>query len=146
MYCRNCGSEMAENAAVCIACGVAKGDSSNYCPNCGSETNSQAVVCIKCGVSLNNKATKSVGGGTSEKSKMTAGLFAIFLGHLGIHEFYLGDKKRAKYKIIATVISALLMFVGIGLIGFLAVWGWNIYDAVMIFTGKRTDADGNTLQ
>lgn len=146
MYCRNCGKEINENAAFCVSCGVAKGNGSNYCPECGSETNPSAAVCVKCGISLNSKTAKNNNGEPGEKSKTTAGLFAIFLGHLGIHEFYLGNKKRAKTKILATVISVLLMFIGIGLIGFIAVWGWNIYDAVMIFTGKRTDAEGNTLQ
>lgn len=26
MFCRNCGSEMADNAAICVKCGVAKGE------------------------------------------------------------------------------------------------------------------------
>ena len=26
MFCRNCGSEMNENAAVCVKCGISKGD------------------------------------------------------------------------------------------------------------------------
>lgn len=147
MYCRNCGNEMADNAVVCVKCGVAKGGAANYCDNCGSETNPQAAVCIHCGVALGKK-TASGSNGTgiqSEKTKMVAGLLAIFLGHLGIHEFYLGNKQKAIYKIIATVVAALLMLAGIGFIVFIAIWGWNIYDAVMIFTGKRTDADGNEL-
>ncbi|MGN0572982.1 MAG: NINE protein [Acutalibacteraceae bacterium] len=144
MYCRNCGNEMAENAAVCINCGVSKGNASNFCPNCGSQTNPEAAICVKCGVAL-KKGTSGSSGNSGEKTKMVAGLLAIFLGHLGLHEFYLGNKKKAMYKIIATVVSSLLMFVGIGFIGFIAVWGWNIYDAVMIFTGKRQDADGNEL-
>lgn len=144
MFCRNCGSEMNENAIVCVKCGVAKNTAANFCPSCGNPTNPEAVVCVNCGIGFKNQSGN--GGIEGEKSKTTAGLFAIFLGHLGIHEFYLGDKKRAKYKIIATVISALLMFVGIGLLGFIAVWFWNIYDAVMIFTGKRKDIDGNNLK
>lgn len=99
MFCRNCGSEMADNAAICVKCGVAKGEASNYCPNCGSETNENAAVCVSCGVALKN-VKQSAGGGLTEgaKSKMVAGLLAIFLGHLGIHEFYLGDKKKGYSK------------------------------------------------
>ena len=26
MFCRNCGSEMNENAAVCVKCGISKGE------------------------------------------------------------------------------------------------------------------------
>ncbi len=146
MYCRNCGSEMAENAVVCVKCGVAKDAASNFCPNCGNTTNQEAVVCVNCGVGL--KKTSSAGTVTGEKSgktKMAAGLLAIFLGAVGAHEFYLGNQKKAVYKIIASVACAILSFMGIGLLGFVAVFGWNIYDAVMIFSGKRTDADGNEL-
>ena len=148
MYCRNCGAEMNENAVVCVKCGVQKNGSSNFCQNCGNPTNPEAVVCINCGVSLAKKgASSGQSGETGEKTKMVAGLLAIFLGHLGLHEFYLGNKQKAIYKIVATVIAALLFVVaGIGLIVFLAIWGWNIYDAVMIFTGKRTDSEGNELQ
>ena len=145
MYCRNCGSEMTDNAVVCVKCGVAKGAAANYCPSCGSETNPDAAVCVKCGVALKKSSPGSTGV-QSEKSKMTAGLFAIFLGHLGIHEFYLGNKNKAVIKIIATVISIILTIFGIGILGILGIWAWNIYDAVMIFTGKRTDAQGNELK
>lgn len=144
MYCRNCGSEMSDNAAVCVKCGVAKGVASNYCPNCGSETNELAAVCTKCGVALKGKNSTS-SGTTGDKSKLVAGLLAIFLGHLGIHEFYLGEKKRGIYKIVASVASAFLSAIGIGIIGLIGVWVWNIIDAVKIFQGKRTDADGNEL-
>lgn len=111
----------------------------------GSETNENAAVCVNCGVALKN--AKSTGAGLSQgaKSKLVAGLLAIFLGHLGIHEFYLGDKKKATRKIIATVISVILCAVGVGVIALVAIWAWNIYDAVMIFTDKRADADGNAL-
>lgn len=148
MYCRNCGAEMHENAVVCVKCGVQKNGASNFCQNCGNPTNTEAVVCVNCGVSLAKKGSSSSGGTgvKGEKTKMVAGLLAIFLGHLGLHEFYLGNKQKAIYKIVATVISALLFLVGIGIIAFFAIWGWNIYDAVMIFTGKRTDSDGNELQ
>lgn len=136
---------MSENAAVCVKCGVAKGVASNYCPNCGSETNEMAAVCTNCGVALKGKGATGTGV-TGEKSKLVAGLLAIFLGHIGLHEFYLGEKQKGLYKIIASVISAVLVvFVGIGFIGFVAIWVWNIIDAVKIFQGKVTDADGNEL-
>lgn len=146
MYCRNCGSEMADNAAICVKCGVAKDTAANYCPNCGSETNEMAAVCVKCGVALKKTKGSASGTGTvGEKSKVVAGLLAIFLGNIGLHEFYLGNKQKAIYKIVATVACLLLVFIGVGIIGFFATWAWNIYDAVMIFMGKRTDADGNEL-
>ena len=45
----------------------------------------------------------------SGKSKVTAGLLAIFLGALGIHKFYLG------YNTEAIIMLLLFLFTGIGL-------------------------------
>ena len=90
MYCRNCGSEMNQNAVVCVKCGVSTGTGNAYCPHCGKETAPVAVVCLSCGCSLTN--TKAVEGA---KSKLIAGLLGIFLGGLGIHDFYLGNTQKA---------------------------------------------------
>lgn len=56
MYCRNCGAEMPDNAAVCVKCGVSKGNGDKFCYNCGTETNPEQAICLKCGVSLQKKA------------------------------------------------------------------------------------------
>jgi len=58
MYCRNCGSEMNQNAVVCVKCGVSTGTGNAYCPHCGKETAPIAAVCLSCGCSLTN--TKGV--------------------------------------------------------------------------------------
>ncbi len=92
-----------------------------YCRNCGSEMSDNAAVCVKCGVALKGNGAAGTGV-TGEKSKMIAGLLAIFLGHLGIHEFNLGEKKKGIAKIIATVICVFLFIIGIGFIGLIAVW------------------------
>lgn len=51
-YCRNCGAELNENAAVCTKCGVFVGDGNKFCPNCGAEPDPLAVICVKCGCQL----------------------------------------------------------------------------------------------
>ncbi len=147
MYCRNCGKEIADNAAVCVNCGVSVGKGEKYCPNCASETSPDAAVCVKCGVALKKTSDGKVSTGVvGDKSKIAAGLFAIFLGHLGIHKFYLGEKKEGLIKIIATVVSVLAIFVCfVGVFMLIAVWIWNLYDAYCIFSGKTTDAEGNEL-
>lgn len=62
MFCRNCGKEMSDKAAVCVQCGVKKGTGSSYCPNCGNETAKGAAVCLKCGVSLNGADHRRISG------------------------------------------------------------------------------------
>lgn len=54
MYCKNCGAEMNQIAAVCVKCGVAKGRGNNFCNNCGSATLPGAAVCTSCGIALSN--------------------------------------------------------------------------------------------
>ena len=50
-----------------------------YCRDCGNKVSHRAKTCPSCG------SPQAVGG----KSKVAAGLLAIFLGGLGIHRFYL---------------------------------------------------------
>ena len=139
MYCNNCGAEINENAAVCLKCGVYAGAGGNFCPNCGEPTAPNASVCTNCGVALVN--TKNPSGASSGKSKMIAGLLAILLGALGIHNFYLGYTKKAVIQLVISLVGALLF--GIGPI---AMEIWGIIEGIQIFTGKiANDANGNPL-
>lgn len=52
-----------------------------FCRECGAKLSKTAVACTQCG------AVQDVGG----KSKVAAGLLAIFLGGFGFHRFYLGQ-------------------------------------------------------
>ncbi|KHN56254.1 TM2 domain-containing protein [Pectobacterium fontis] len=53
-----------------------------FCRGCGKDIHSTAKACPQCG------ATQSTGKG--EKSRISAALFAFFLGGFGAHKFYLG--------------------------------------------------------
>ena len=128
MYCRNCGREIADIAAVCVSCGVAVGQGERYCNNCGAETAPGAAVCTECGVALSQPITGE------QKSKLTAGLLGIFLGGLGVHSFYLGYTGKGIAQII------LNFCFGIG-----AIWGF--IEGIMILTGSiNKDANGVPLK
>lgn len=142
MYCKNCGKEMNENAAVCLGCGASKNTGKAFCSNCGSPINENAAICLACGAGVKSKSETS---GTSEKTKMIAALLAIFLGHLGIHWFYLGEKQKGIRNILLSVGCVFLMIIGVGLLGFVGLWIYNIITAVQIFQGKINDAEGNEL-
>jgi TM2 domain-containing membrane protein YozV len=129
MFCRNCGKEIANNAAVCIHCGVAAGQGTNFCPNCATQTMPNAVVCTNCGVALAQPVP--VG---EQKSKLAAGLLGIFLGGLGIHNFYLGYIGKA----IAQIILSFCFGAG-------AIWGF--VEGILILTGNiNKDAKGIPLK
>ena len=135
MYCKNCGAELNENAAVCLKCGVNANVGNRFCKNCGASVEPNAAVCLSCGSAISNQNTAA---GT--KSKIVAGLLAILLGTLGIHNFYLGYTKKAVVQLLISIFGAFLFGLGP-----LAVWVWAIIEAVKIFTGQATDANGNAL-
>lgn len=132
MYCRNCAHEMDDKATVCVNCGVAKGVGKIYCQNCGNPTDPNAAVCVKCGVALQQ-------GG---KSKIAAGLLGIFLGGLGIHNFYLGYTKKAVVQLLLCLVGGVLTF---GVLSYI-VGIWGLIEGILILVGKiAVDGKGNPL-
>lgn len=143
-YCRNCGAELGTGDAFCRKCGTPAGRGDHYCWNCGKPTDENAVVCVHCGVQL-----KSMTGGQpyanadpDSKSKIAAGLLGIFLGGLGIHNFYLGYTSKA----VAQLVLLLLGFLTFGITSIIA-WIWGIVEGILILTGSiNTDASGKPLK
>lgn len=72
-----------------------------------------------------------------EKSKVAAGLLALFLGALGIHRFYLGYTGIGVAMLLITVLS----------LGVLApiVALWALVQAIVIFCGGMKDSQGRVL-
>ena len=135
MFCKNCGQAYVTDAAViCVKCGAQRGAGNNYCPNCGQPTPIGAQVCMNCGVAVNNVSFGVKGG----KSKIAAGLLGIFLGALGIHNFYLGYTGKAIAQLLISVLSCgMLSPVS-------AIWG--LVEGILILTGSiNQDASGQLL-
>lgn len=80
----------------------------------------------------------------AHKSKLAAGLLAIFVGTLGIHNFYLGRTGRGTAQLLMTLLS-------LGLLAW-ATWVWAIIEGVLILSAQPgqqpwgVDADGYPLQ
>jgi TM2 domain-containing membrane protein YozV len=73
---------------------------------------------------------------TSEpKSKIAAGLLAIFLGGLGIHNFYLGYISRGVFQLLLSTIGSLVI------IGPIIAGLWGFVEGIQILTGS-IDKDG----
>lgn len=138
MYCRNCGSAMDNQAVVCVKCGVGRGVGVNFCPNCGQQTQPGAAVCINCGVGLQAPIVSS-----QQKSKLAAGLLGIFLGGLGVHNFYLGFTKKAVIQLVVCLVGGIITC-GIAAA---AVEIWGLVEGIMILAGKYPcDANGIPLK
>lgn len=130
MFCRNCGNQMDNMAAVCVKCGVPAGQGMNFCPNCGQPTPPGAAVCVKCGMGLQQPIMGE------QKSKMAAGLLGIFLGWIGVHNFYLGFTSKAVIQLVLGLLSC-------GTIS--GIWG--LIEGILILTGSiNKDANGVPLK
>jgi len=101
MYCVNCGKELSDQAV--------------YCPNCGHPTR-------RPGMAPGFRGDKTV----SQRSRLAALLFCLFLGLLGVHRFYVGK-----------VGTGVLMLITIGGFGI-----WALIDLIMIVVGGFTDFEG----
>lgn len=132
MYCKNCGNQLPDGAAACTKCGLATGTGINFCANCGAQVAPGQAICTNCGAAL--AAPQPAFDPSQQKSKLIAGLLGIFLGGLGIHNFYLGDTTKG----ILHIVLSLACCIG-------SIWG--LIDGIMILCGKvTTDAKGVPLK
>jgi TM2 domain-containing membrane protein YozV len=69
----------------------------------------------------------------TRKSRLAAGLIGIFIGALGIHNFYLGRTARGVIQLLLTVFTC-----GYGAI---ITWPWALIESIMLFAGS-TNVDG----
>lgn len=136
MYCKNCGNTMDDKAVICVKCGCAKDTGTSYCPNCGQPTLPGAAVCTSCGVSLAVPVAPVASG--DQKSKLVAGLLGIFLGSLGIHNFYLGYTKKAVWQLVICLVGSCLV------VGPMVASIWGLVEGIMILCGKIA-VDGKGL-
>lgn len=166
MFCRQCGKQyVTDEAVLCVQCMTEKGKSANFCPSCGQPTPYGMVICRHCGVDCTKYGIKG------EKSKLVAGLLGIFLGFIGVHNFYLGKTKRALIQLLmyiggillyvggivigmilaeSSMVAVGLVFIILGVLGILmipAVAIWALVEGIMILVGKiNTDGAGKPLK
>lgn len=133
MYCKNCGNPMDISQTVCTRCGSARGAGSSFCPACGRRHDPDADNCTYCGCGLNARTVSGA------KSRLAAGLLGIFLGCLGVHNFYLGYSGKAWAQLLITLLS-------FGTLSFISsIWG--LVEGILCLAGHyTTDANGMPLR
>lgn len=155
--CPNCGSKMEEGASYCVVCGtkyyepnanqnVNNTDNLNNMNNMNNINNmnnnyqnyNQNTSNMNNNNYDQNTSNMNVNQQTENKSKICAGLLGIFLGALGVHNFYLGYTGKG----VAQLLISLLSF---GLLSWISgIWGF--IEGIMILTGSiNKDASGNPL-
>ncbi|MFA4985034.1 MAG: TM2 domain-containing protein [Candidatus Brocadiia bacterium] len=128
----------------------------NNCPNCGAPLQQGFPRCVKCGSMLTQPQQPAPAPAppafgfppaaptqapvyTDQRSRIVAFILAVFLGSLGIHNFYLKRSDRAVLQLLITVISC----------GFLGpvMWIWAVIEGVYVLNGTTTvDGQGVPLK
>lgn len=139
MFCKQCGKPIDDGQELCEDCKNAANQNANMNNNMNMNN----------GGNYNNMNNNMNNGGNynnmnqsynpQAKSKIAAGLLGIFLGSLGVHNFYLGYTGKAVAQLLISLLSC----------GFLA-WAsaiWGLVEGILILTGSmNTDANGNPLK
>lgn len=134
MFCEKCGTQIPEGA--------------NICPNCGNVINEQAQY--QQAPPQYQQAPPQYGQPqyqqqpyqqpAQQKSKLAAGLLAIFVGTLGIHNFYLGFTTKGLIQLLVSLLT----------LGFAApiIAIWALIEGIFYLTGHEgytADAKGIPL-
>lgn len=145
MYCKNCGKQI-QTGEICKDCesilntSVVTDDEGFEVVQqvYGSNSNSynQNTNSNKNNTSYNNVTSNS--SSQSQKSKIAAGLFGIFLGAFGVHNFYLGYTGKAIAQLLITILSC-------GTLSFASVI-WGLIEGILILAGEIKDSNGNELK
>jgi TM2 domain-containing membrane protein YozV len=85
----------------------------------------------------------------SGKSKSAAGLLELlpsFFGFCGIGRLYLGHTATGLIQLLGMFVAMVLAAVVIGLPFMVAIWIWNLVDAIQMFSGNVADSHGRPLR
>lgn len=128
MFCKQCGKPIDDGQELC-----------EECKSQGTQTQEEAQTTQP----VENAQTYNTNNVNPQaKSKMAAGLFGIFLGSLGVHNFYLGYTGKAIAQLLMTVLS----FLTCGITA-IAAGIWGLVEGILILTGSiNTDAQGTPLR
>lgn len=145
MICTRCGTANPDNAVYCAHCGspMAQGNpASTRCPNCGNPIHPLTTACPNCGMVFQPVIVP--GTVDPRKSKIAAGLLGIFLGGLGVHNFYLGYTGKAVAQLILTLVGSIFGCFVFPLIAAAAAGIWGLVEGIMILAGS-IDVDGHNI-
>lgn len=138
MYCSNCGRKLNENDQFCGHCGEKVMQSGQNCPNCGAFVEYPNQICSHCGYQLPINIKKPI----IQKSRMIAGILGIFLGGLGVHNFYLGYSSKGFIQ-VCLFLSGFLTF---GLTSLVASL-WGFVEGILLLSGTiYRDGDDQLLK
>ena len=136
-FCGSCGTALISKNAPCPSCGHVKTTfnpqqaNSGFCGSCGAALIGKSTTCMKCGYTKTKY--NPMAAGAQYKNEGTGLILSILLGLLticGIGQIYAGKVGKGIGIMIGSwvliVVGVLTM--GIGLIAYLAIFIWQIFD------------------
>jgi TM2 domain-containing membrane protein YozV len=116
-----------------------------FCRKCGTQLDEASAFCSRCGAAVGPfvaKAREDV----SPKSRLATSLLAWFLGHFGVHRFYVGKIGTALVMLVLGIVSGVCWFGGF--LGTLAAGGdhpiWGLL--VIAVTGNFKDSQSRIIK
>ena len=150
--CKQCGSSIASDAAFCPQCGAPVSAQTQAAdpavqsaqapqPNQPVYQQAPPAQAPQPGQPVYQQAPQPGyqppnPGVPQQKSRMAAGLLGIFLGWLGIHNFYLGYTNKALVQLLVSVCTCFIAAVG--------MWIWGLVEGIQILTGS-INVDANNI-
>lgn len=142
MYCKNCGKQI-QMGEICKDCEallgttvVSNGEKFDVVKEVNNTQNNDQINCDNASSYNANKFVYD--NNVSQKSKVAAGLFGIFFGSFGVHNFYLGYNGKAIAQLLITLLSC-------GTLSFISAL-WGLIEGILILTGEIKDVNGNELR
>ena len=138
-FCGSCGTALISKNAPCPSCGHVKTTfnpqqaSSGFCSSCGAALIGKSTTCMKCGYTKTKYNPMTPPQGALYKNEGTGLILSIVLGLFclnGIGQIYAGKVGRGIGIMIGSwvlIVVGVLTF-GIGLIAYLAIFIWQIFD------------------
>ena len=103
-----------------------------FCAACGNPVVATARTCPRCGSSI-VRPTNAFQTESAPKKRLTYILLGLFIGTLGVHNFYIGRTGRGIAQLLITVCSAAMLALGVAV--------WNIVEVCTV----KADVHGNPL-
>ena len=119
----------------CPKCGTSNDDSARFCAKCGAALAAAEAPAAGAGAGTGTMRTSSAGSGgkvVTGKNPTVAMVLSIFLGWLGVGQFYNGDWKKG----LAMAGGSILLGIPSGGLVTLGVWIWSAIDAYQVASGK----------
>lgn len=152
VQCAECSGQLSDKASACPHCGAPAKPALVPCAECGQKISRKALACPKCGSPTSNavrvpehagyaqvqRPSAAQQGVTLVKTARSRGLFVVlglFLGCLGIHNFYAGYYGRGTAQLIIT------LALGYFIIGPVITAVWALIEIIAV----SVDADGHKM-